>query len=43
MAAYLSAERGSVVDLTDPATRAELDDYIPAIQRGDGAGVLDVG
>lgn len=40
MASYLSAERGRTVDLTDPATRAELDDYVPAIQRGLGAAQL---
>jgi predicted dehydrogenase len=36
MAAYLSAERGRVIDLTDAHTRAELDDYVPAIQQGRG-------
>ena len=40
MAAYLSAERGRVVDLTDAATRAELDDYIPLIQQGRGTETL---
>ncbi len=40
MASYLSAERGRTVDLTDPATRAELDDYVPAIQQGLGAAQL---
>jgi predicted dehydrogenase len=40
MAAYLSAERGRVVDLTDAATRAELDDYIPLIQQGRGVETL---
>ena len=40
MAAYLSAEQGRVVDLTDAATRAELDDYIPLIQQGRGAETL---
>ena len=40
MAAYLSAERGRVVDLTDAATRAELDDYIPLIQQGRGLETL---
>jgi predicted dehydrogenase len=40
MAAYLSAERGAVVDLTDPATLRELDDYVPRIQLGRGAEVL---
>ena len=37
MAAYLSAERRSVVDLTDPATQAELETYVPLIQQGRGA------
>jgi predicted dehydrogenase len=40
MAAYLSAERRATVDLTDPATAAELDNYIPKIQQGRGAEVL---
>ncbi len=40
MAAYLSAERGRVVDLTDPATLAELEDYVPLIQQGRGREVL---
>jgi predicted dehydrogenase len=40
MAAYLSAERGAVVDLTDAATLRELDDYVPLIQQGRGAQVL---
>ena len=40
MAAYLSAEEGRVVDLTDPATDARLATYVPAIQRGDGAAQL---
>jgi predicted dehydrogenase len=40
MAAYLSAERRRVVDLTDAATRAELDDYIPLIQQGRGSETL---
>jgi predicted dehydrogenase len=37
MAAYLSAEKRRVVDLTDPATRRELDTYVPLIQQGRGA------
>jgi len=37
MASYLSAERGSTVNLTDRATLAELDAYVPAIQQGKGA------
>ncbi len=40
MAAYLSAERGAVVDLTDPATLAALDEYVPLIQQGRGAETL---
>lgn len=40
MAAYMSAERGRVVDLTDDATRAELDEYIPLIQQGRGGETL---
>jgi predicted dehydrogenase len=41
MAAYLSAERRAVVDLTDPATCEELEDYVPLIQQGRGAEVLE--
>jgi hypothetical protein len=37
MAAYLSAERKRVVDLTDAATRRELETYVPLIQQGRGA------
>jgi predicted dehydrogenase len=40
MAAYLSAEQRRVVDLTDTATRAELDEYIPLIQQGRGSETL---
>lgn len=36
MASYLSAERGTTIDLTDPLVIAELDAYIPAIQQGKG-------
>ena len=36
MAAYLSAEQGRVVDLTDPATRDALETYVPLIQQGRG-------
>jgi predicted dehydrogenase len=36
MAGYLSAERGTTIDLTDPLVIAELDAYIPAIQQGKG-------
>lgn len=42
MAAYMSAERGCVVDLTDPATLAELENYVPLIQQGRGREVLAV-
>jgi len=37
MAAYLAAETGRVVDLTDPATARRLQDYVPLIQQGRGA------
>jgi len=40
MAAYMSAEQGRTLDLTDPATRAALDDYVPLIQQGRGAEVF---
>jgi predicted dehydrogenase len=40
MAAYLSAEQGRVIDLTDPATDALLSGYIPLIQQGRGNEVL---
>ena len=42
MAAYLSDERGEVVDLTDAATLEELESYIPLIQQGRGAEVLSL-
>ncbi len=42
MAAYLSAERGVTVDLTDAATLAELDAYVPLIQQGRGGEVLPI-
>ena len=42
MAAYLSAEQGRAVDLTDPATLERLDDYVPLIQQGRGAEVLSM-
>ncbi len=42
MAAYLSAERGAVVDLTDPATLAELETYVPLIQQGRGGELLGI-
>ena len=37
MAAYMSAEKKQVIDLTDPATLAELETYVPLIQQGRGA------
>ena len=42
MAAYMSAETGRVVDLTDPATLTALETYIPLIQQGRGREVLHV-
>ena len=42
MAAYLSAEQGRVVDLTDAATNDALESYVPLIQQGRGAEVLPV-
>ncbi len=37
MAAYMSAEKKRVVNLTDPATQKELETYVPLIQQGRGA------
>ncbi|HSK09796.1 MAG TPA: Gfo/Idh/MocA family oxidoreductase [Vicinamibacterales bacterium] len=37
MAAYMSAERKRVIDLTDPDIQRELETYIPLIQQGRGA------
>jgi predicted dehydrogenase len=37
MAAYLSAEEGRTVDLTDAATLERLETYVPLIQQGRGA------
>jgi predicted dehydrogenase len=37
MAAYLSAEKKKVIDLTDSAVQSELETYIPLIQQGKGA------
>jgi predicted dehydrogenase len=42
MAAYLSAEQGRAVDLTDGPTLAALEDYVPLIQQGRGAEVLRI-
>ena len=43
MAAYLSAEEGRTIDLTDPATDTRLATYVPAIQQGHGAAQLFAG
>ena len=43
MAAYLSAERGQTVDLTDEATLRELENYVPLIQQGRGAELVASG
>jgi len=40
MAAYLSAERRTTIDLTDPHTSAELENYVPLIQQGRGRDVF---
>jgi len=40
MAAYMSHEKGKVVDLTDSNTLNELEDYVPLIQQGKGKKVL---
>ena len=42
MAAYMSAETGRTVDLTDPATSEALEGYVPLIQQGRGREVLHV-
>jgi predicted dehydrogenase len=42
MAAYMSAETGQRVDLTDPATAEALETYVPLIQQGRGREVLHV-
>ena len=42
MAGYMSAERGCVIDLTDPVIQNELETYIPLIQQGKGKEVLQV-
>lgn len=41
--AYLSAERGKVIDLTDPKVQEELKSYTSLIAQGRGAEVLRVG
>ena len=40
MAAYMSHEKGKVVNLTDEETLNELEDYVPLIQQGRGRKVL---
>ncbi len=40
MAAYMSSERRTTIDLTDPAVAAELESYIPLIQQGRGKEIL---
>jgi predicted dehydrogenase len=42
MAAYMAAERKQTIDLTAPAIQAELETYVPLIQQGRGAEVLQV-
>ncbi len=42
MAAYMSAEQGRTIDLTDPATNEALKQYVPLIQQGRGREVLPV-
>jgi predicted dehydrogenase len=40
MAAYMSAEKGQVIDLTDPKVQNDLETYVPLIQQGKGGEVL---
>ncbi len=40
MAAYMSAEKKKVIDLTDPVAQRELETYVPLIQQGRGADQL---
>ena len=40
MAAYMAAERGQTIDLTDPAVQQALQTYVPLIQQGRGLEVL---
>ncbi len=40
MAAYYSAETGAVVDMTDRRTVDALEEFVPAIQRGEGSRIL---
>jgi predicted dehydrogenase len=43
MAAYMSAERQQVIDLSDPAIQEQLETFVPLIQQGRGAEVLHLG
>ncbi|NBF39670.1 MAG: Gfo/Idh/MocA family oxidoreductase [Spirochaetes bacterium] len=43
MAAYYSGEQGKVIDLTDPQIDEVLENYVPAIQKGEGNSVLKRG
>jgi hypothetical protein len=40
MAAYMSSERGCVIDLTDEGIQKELETYVPLIQQGRGNEIL---
>ena len=40
MAAYMAHEKKKTIDLTDPQTLRELENYVPLIQQGKGAKVL---
>jgi predicted dehydrogenase len=40
MAAYMSHEKRKVIDMTDPRSLAELENYLPLIQQGKGKQVL---
>jgi predicted dehydrogenase len=42
MAAYMSAEKHTVIDLTDAATLDQLESYVPLIQQGRGTEVLQI-
>jgi predicted dehydrogenase len=41
MAAYMAHEKKATIDLTDPHVLQELESYVPKIQQGRGAEVLD--
>jgi hypothetical protein len=42
MAAYLAAEEGRAVDLTDSNTLERLESYVPLIQQGRGREALQM-